>query len=450
MTTGRVGRRRAGLAAGLLMCCLLPCCLLVGACGSADSLAPAGTGAGPSAGTGTAAGASAGTGASAGSSGTGTSAGTAGPATSRSARPSAARSRAGRPLAVAPQFCARRPAGLLRAELARAVPRSRRDEFVPLGASADGRTAYVSAWTRSFAGVAELDLASGRLRPIQRFADPASDQADGSADGRWLVWEETFSLQNLDDFAVYSWDAATGRLRRLGHSLSGPGGTPWPSPWHAPAVSGHYAAWAQGYGPGGLVEIRMADLRTGRVTVIHKGHVQPPFFDGGLVVWPESDRPGTQTTLHAYRLATGRPAALPPVLRFVHGTEFVATDGTRTAYLSPDLTGLYYSPSPTRRARLVLRLPLGQQFAGLEIGAGTLAWTTSRATYVASTRTGGYVQVTPQYGDATGAGRVLLVSDPAARPPTSQRPHPGLALHVVRAAAVTWPTCATPAGRSGR
>jgi hypothetical protein len=319
------------------------------------------------------------------------------------------------------------------------VPGSRRDEFVPLGGSADGRMAYVSAWTPGFAGVAELSLTSGRLRPIQQFAVPASDQADGSADGRWLVWEETFSLQSLDDFAVYSWDAATGRLRRLGHSLSGPGGTPWPSPWHPPAVSGHYAAWAQGYGPGGLVEIRLANLQTGRVMVIRKGHLQPPFFDGGLVVWPESDRPGTQTTLHAYSLVAGGPAALPAVLRFVHGTEFVATDGTRTAYLSPSRTALYYSASPARRPRMVLRLPPGQEFAALELGAGALAWTTSRATYVASTATGAYTQVTPEYGVATGAGRVLLVSDP----PASQGPHPALALHVIRTAVIRWPTCAT-------
>jgi hypothetical protein len=354
-----------------------------------------------------------------------------------------ARSRSGGVLAgpghaeAVPRFCATRPTTPLRAELASTVPRSPQAEFVPLGISAGGRMAYVSAWTPGFAGVAELNLASGKVRPIQRYADPVTDQADGSADGRWLVWEETFSLHSLDDFAVFGWNAATGRLRRLGHSLSGPRGIPWPSPWHGPAVAGHYAAWAQGYGPGGLVEIRLANLRTGQVAVIRKGHVQPPFFDRGLVVWPESDRPGRQTTLHAYRLATGRPAALPPVLRAVHGTEFVATDGTRTAYFSPDLTGLYYSSSPSQRARLVLRLPPGQDFAGLWIAPGALAWTTSAATYLASTATGAYAQVTPEYGDAEAGGSELLIADP----PTGKGPHPALALHVVHLAALTWPAC---------
>src|SRR6202034_2473726 len=135
-----------------------------------------------------------------------------------------------------------------------------------------------------------------------------------------------------------------------------------------------------------------------------RGHAQPPFFDGGLVVWPESDQPGAQTTLRALSLSTGRPAALPAALRAVHGTEFVVTDGTRTAYLSPGLTQLYYSPRQDEPARLALSLPAGADFANLTMAPDALAWTTSGATYLASTRTGAFARVTPQYGYATGSG----------------------------------------------
>jgi hypothetical protein len=317
------------------------------------------------------------------------------------------------------------------------VARSISGEVIPLGLSADGQTAYVSTWAPAFSGVAALNLASGRLRKIQPYANPGADQADGASGGRWLVWAETVSLENLDTFTVYAWDSATGRLLTVGHSLNGPGRVPWPSPWHPPAVSGDYAAWAQGYGPGGEVEIRLADLATGQVRVIRQGHTQPPFFDGNLVVWPESDRPGAQTTLHAFSLVTDRPAALPAVLRGVHGTEFVVTDGTRTAYFSPDLTTLYYSPAPGQPGRAVLRLPVNEYFASLAIGAGTLAWTTTAATYLASTRTGSYVQVTPEYGDATGSGSGVLISDAA----TDKVAHPILPMHVVSPAGVTWPAC---------
>jgi hypothetical protein len=181
----------------------------------------------------------------------------------------------------------------------------------------------------------------------------------------------------------------------------------------------------------------LADLATGQVRVIRQGHTQPPFFDRNLLVWPESDRPGAQTTLRGFNLVTGRPATLPPVLRKVHGTEFVVTDGTRTAYFSPDLTTLYYSAAQDQPGRPVLRLPAGDYFSVLAMGHGTLAWTTTAATYLASTKTGSYVQVTPQYGDATGSGSDVMISDPSSQ----KVAHPILPMHVISPAGVTWPAC---------
>ncbi len=306
---------------------------------------------------------------------------------------------------------------------------------MPFGVSGDGRTGYASAWTPSFSGVATVDLRTGALHRIMRFPSPATDQADGAWGGRWLVWEQTYSLQSLDRFTVYSWDSVTGVVRRLGGSLASRTGVPWPSPWHAPAVSGRYAAWAEGYGPAGLVQIRLADLRTGRSLVVAQGHDQAPFFDGDLLVWPESDRPGALTRLHAYSLARGRSAAgLPAALRPVTGTHFVVTDGTRTAYLSPGLNELYYSPDPDEVAHAVLRLAAGTEFSALAMGKGVLAWTTTKATFVASTATGRAVQVTPAYGLAvTGAGTAVLVSDA----PTGRSAHPSLPLHVVQAGSIS-------------
>jgi hypothetical protein len=339
-------------------------------------------------------------------------------------------------------FCQARPAGALADALSRVVPGSSTGELIPLGAAPDGRTAYVAAWTQSFSGVAALDLASGRLLPISPFPDPASDQADGVSAGPWLVWSQTRSLSDLDAFTVYAWNAQTRRLRVIGRSLAGPAGTPWPSPWHAPAVSGNYAAWAQGYGPGGLVEIRLANLASGAVTTIRRGHVQAPFFDGTLLAWPESDTPGSETSLHAYSVVTHAAAALPAALAAVHGTDFVVSDGTRTAYLSPDFGALYYSPAQDMPARLRLRLPPGEDFTGLALAPGTLAWTTTTATYLASTTTGAFMQVTPRYGDATGSGSVVLVSDAPSQPQSaSQEAHPPLVTHVIDPAAISWPDC---------
>jgi hypothetical protein len=178
--------------------------------------------------------------------------------------------------------------------------------------------------------------------------------------------------------------------------------------------------------------------------VIRQGHTQPPFFDGNLLVWPESDQPGVQTTLHAFSLKTMRPAALPEVLRPVQGTEFVVTDGIRTAYLNADMTSLFYSPGQGVRARQVLTLPPGDYFSALAMSPGTLDWTTTAATYVASTKTGSYVQVTPEYGDATGSSSAVLISDASSQ----KVAHPVLPLHVLTPARVTWPSCPASAKRA--
>jgi hypothetical protein len=334
-------------------------------------------------------------------------------------------------------FCPAPAAPRLTQALARAVPGSATEEMVPLGAAPGDRTAYFAAWTHAFTGVAALDLATGRLRAISPFTDPAADQADGTASGPWLVWTQTSSVTDLDSFTVYAWNAVTRRVRAIGRSLAGPGGTPWPSPWHAPAVSGHYAAWARGYGPGGLVEIELANLETGTVVTLRRGHVQAPFADGQLIVWPESDTPGSETSLRAYSLGTGAPAALPAVLAAVRGTDFVVTDGHRTAYLSPDFGRLLYSPAQDQPARLVLALAAGNDFTDLAIAPGVLAWSTTTATFLASTSTGAYAQVTPRYGYPTGSGSVMLITDA----PTQQAAHPPLPTHVVHPAALAWPAC---------
>jgi hypothetical protein len=365
----------------------------------------------------------------------GSAAGTGEPAASTGARG------AGRALAWR-RLCEVPPGASLRAALQRPVPASLRGEVIPLGLSDNGQLAYISTWTAGFSGVGALNLATGQLRRILAYPDPATDQADGSASGRWLVWEQTHSLRSLDGFTVYAWDSVSGRLRQVGHSLADPRGVPWPSPWRAPAVSGHYAAWAQGYGPGGKVEIKLADLATGQVSVLRTGHTQAPFFDGQLVVWPESDRPGTQTRLHAFSLRTGQPAPVPAVLRAVHGTDFVATDGTRTAYLNPELTALYYSPAPDQRAQLVLRLPSGDDFSALTIGPGSLAWTTTSASYLASTRTGAYARVTQHYGDAVESGPALMLSDA----PVTKAAHPIVPLHVIGPPAFSRRSCGRAMG----
>jgi hypothetical protein len=68
---------------------------------------------------------------------------------------------------------------------------------------------------------------------------------------------------------------------------------------------------------------------------------------------------------------------------------------------------------------------------------GSLAWTTTQATYLASTLTGAYSQVTTAYGFATGSSSAVLISDA----PSLKAVHPILPLHVVSTAGIAWPSC---------
>ena len=101
-------------------------------------------------------------------------------------------------------------------------------------------------------------------------------------------------------------------------------------------------------------------------------------------------------------------------------------------------------------ARPVVRLPAGSDFTSLALAPRALAWSTSAATYLASTATGSFVQVTPAYGYATGSSSVLLVTDA----PAGKSAHAPLPTYVVNPATFSWPACAglgpRPGGRPGR
>jgi hypothetical protein len=80
-------------------------------------------------------------------------------------------------------------------------------------------------------------------------------------------------------------------------------------------VGSGYAVWENTYGKGKPAPVSVANLRTGRVRVIHGRTVGIPFIDGRMVVWTARDRQRMRLTLRAASLATGQPAPLPPVLR---------------------------------------------------------------------------------------------------------------------------------------
>lgn len=338
------------------------------------------------------------------------------------------------------RLCASTPGPALAAGMKRSVARTRRVPTYPIALSADGSRMFVSTYGRDFSGVAELEVASGRLHPIHAYTHPDRYQAGGAFDGRYLVWFEYHSLYGLDDFTAYSYDTRSGVVRVIGQPHIDAQGNPYPSPWQYPVASAGYAAFALGVGAGGLTEVVGVELATGASKVLRRGHAQAPIMVATTVIWPESAAPGVESTLRAVDVRTGKTVGLSPVLRAVHGTPVLVGDGTRFAYFDPSRHELFYSPAPGIAAKSVLRLKEVEQFQGIGMAAHTLVWLTTEATYVADTRTGRYARLVNSGGWYSSAGAVSIME-----PPSVKMNHPVNAEHVLRVADIEIQPCPVPA-----
>lgn len=236
----------------------------------------------------------------------------------------------------------------------RVVTLSRHASVTPWALVGDGRTFFASVYSKRFSGVAAVAATESRVTPIKRFGSPRNDQAVGAFDGRWLVWTEYHSLYGSDDFTTWSWDSSSGRLRRIGRATRMSSGEFWPSPSRPPDVRDGFATWSQGSGRGGLADVHVFDLAHGRDRIVRRGHPAGSFLvAGGLVVWPESPRPGALTEMRAADVTSGRAVAAPSALRALRGVSGLATDGGALAYPNADYTSLWWSPSLATPARRV-------------------------------------------------------------------------------------------------
>jgi hypothetical protein len=297
--------------------------------------------------------------------------------------------------------------------------------------SPDGTLAYGDVTVPGFHGIAEQRVGTGAI--VRRiYQVPASDiRASGalSADGE-LIWTNEYNTHGDQgsggSTAVLLWSPHTGKVRTL--EPAGQSGAALSTPVLF-ANGGKLAAWLQT--DGRRQEIVEANLGTGAIDVIAIGHLGPPVFAGDALVW--SVAPGaTAPASHLVAMAAGEfPARhyilVPRALRSAgpgalmgsssgYWTPYslIASNGEATAYFSADLSQLFYSPSLTEPARLVLRLPANVFLSpgSLAVGAGYLTWSTdSAASYVASISSLAVATITngtTEYGGVDGFGRYVL------------------------------------------
>jgi hypothetical protein len=237
------------------------------------------------------------------------------------------------------------------------VSLSRRASVLPIVGAGDGRSFFAQLYSPAFSGVVRIDARTSRVTRIRRFPSARNDQADGSFDGRWLVWNEYHSLSGFADFATFAWDSRTGAVLQIGAAKKGPDGSFWPSPWRQPDVRRGLATWTQGVGPDGeTTEVHVYDLARHTDRVVRTGRAQGSFFVAGpTVVWPESLAKGGWTKMLAADPRTGTRISPPPALAGLRGISALFTDGKAIAYPSAKFTALWWAPSLHTRPQLVFK-----------------------------------------------------------------------------------------------
>jgi hypothetical protein len=309
-------------------------------------------------------------------------------------------------------WCRARSSLSWRRALARhVVPLSRTTALVPWTLAHDGRSFFATVYSRRFSGVARISALSSRITQIKPFPNAAHDQADGAFDGRWLVWNEYHSLTGFDDFTTWAWDADSGRVRRLGAAARAPDGEFWPSPWRAPDVRDGFATWVQGTGPDGLTAVHLYELRTGRDSIVRRGHAQGSFFvSGHRVAWPESRSRDAATRISVASALTGRPIPAPRALRELRGISGLATDGHRIAYPTASYKALWWAPSLAGRAREIVAAS-GYEHVdnSVQIGGHYVGFGIQPRVFFGDTDTRRYVLITPSGGWTRIDARSLLV-----------------------------------------
>ncbi|MFJ5548674.1 hypothetical protein [Streptomyces sp. NPDC093225] len=201
-------------------------------------------------------------------------------------------------------------------------------------------------------------------------------------DGRWLVYEASFDAENMNDWAIYAWDAkAGGRPFRITRNTAN-------GPFLFLRARGGKAAWAQGGGGGGRKQVHVYDLQSRSDQVVRTGMVSPVTVSGDLVVWREAFSASTPVQVRAASLSTGRGARLPEQVAKVKGTTFItgSSDGRAWAWTSPDMRKLYAWKKGWKTSALVATVSEGQFFDQMEIAGDLITWQDDSGLWAADLR----------------------------------------------------------------
>lgn len=199
--------------------------------------------------------------------------------------------------------------------------------------AATGDTIVAAVHDEQHSGIALVSSTTGTVkRMIENYS--LVSQATGTWDGRYAVWKESNTANDLDDFTVKEWDSARNVVTVIGGAHRGKGGAAIPSTWEDPALSHGRAAWVEGLDGNGAGEIVVANLRTEQRAVLRRGHPGWIALTPTSLIWAESPSPGAETTVRALDLASGKQTQPPAALAQTKGAWGFVTDGSAWAWVA--------------------------------------------------------------------------------------------------------------------
>jgi hypothetical protein len=357
-----------------------------------------------------------------------------------------------------PAVCTAAPTAALATDMRRWLALSSQRAVAPIAVSPDGTAVYVQTATRGSPVIAEESLATGAIIASIAALPPHYEGAQGGLGlGGELIWTSMYSTHGGESYAytpMLAWSPRSGRTVAL--EPAGQHGDAMGAPVF---LNQAIAAWEQA--DGSQQEIVETNLATGSTDVVARGYFGPPVFVGRVLVWPVASHANAAASHLVARNAAvfpaRQPVAVPAQLRGAGRASLmgsssegswstpiglIASSGPATAYISQDLTKLFYSPSPAQPARLVLKLRGGNTFAPeLAIGDGYLGWTVNGdGSYLASTTSLAAARITT-FGSVTGLGADYVI---VGGPPTPKLS--GLRqFHLFRGATINALQCSRPA-----
>lgn len=279
--------------------------------------------------------------------------------------------------------------------------------FSPVVPAEDASRAFGSFYSPEWSGVVSVSV-EGTITRIRAFAEPSRDQIIGAAfDGRWLVWSESHSLTNFNDWDIRAWDSTTDALFDV---ASGPDTEQvvfvLPVGWEG------IAAWIQPSASGGLaVHVYSLAERTERV--ISEGTPVPPIlFWGPNLIWGEKKEASqSEGRLEMMDMRTFERAPPPGPLATLSHFGSVAANGDLLAWTEDLHSVSIWREGDERPARFVPPgFAPGVDF--IAIAGDLVTWGGADKQWAADVRSHSVTGITERLGGRMTNGRALVVAEP--------------------------------------